>query len=378
MHRVMGCPGYLAAKQRWPRRMDEESPEATTGNRIHEAMTYVIDGEEVEMNQTQREIYLTEQMNEMRQTLTIQLLGGGEPDYRAVEKRLWMKHNNVTIATAKPDLIEAKNKQWLIIDYKSGTDEVTEAAANWQLATAATCIQAEEELTHKYGMDAVYGAIIQPLVSRRPVVVKMTTDEVFALRTQIFRELNVRTSTKILPRRAGVHCKYCPVGHVCIEGQAIGALVAKDKRFSELDKLSGKQLAELWKMLPMIDKKVEEVRAYIKQMIANFPDCDLARILTIKEVGSGQDIKDNIPFLRDLVATEMVTKGEFWAMATVKVSQIRDLFVKRWSEKNSVTKKDALVVWENMFSAHLEDRPKKKLIERIQDGATKEIPEQAK
>lgn len=360
MHRVMGCPGYLTAKEKWERRKDTGSAQATTGTNVHEAMEYIVDGVPLKMNQTEREQYLTEQLNEMRNRYTTQLLG---PDTRIrkkiIEQRMFVEAENVKVLTAKPDLLQVNDdKDWLVIDYKTGTDAVTDASANWQIATAALCVYSNQQLMHEYDMKRVFGVVLQPLVTTSPTVVQLSVEDVNALWTQTIRELHARKSLKFLHRRAGTHCKWCPVGHLCPEGQAIGAIVAH--RFGELDQLTAKQLVELNKIIPRIVAKADEAKEFIKQKLKDDPNSIPG--LSIKNVSGGLEIHDTVKLFRELKGHIQISPDEYWRMAKISTGVIRPIFNERYSKAAKVTKKAAHKAFEELFKDCLSPCPPRTLI----------------
>lgn len=360
MHRIMACPGYWQAKRNWPKRQDIATPAATMGDRIHEAMEYIVDGQAIELTLTEREEWITDKCAMLKAQIEAEFFGPGKIDRHHVEERRWVTSSATgkRVASAKSDYIgSTPDGWWLILDYKSGPKEVAAADANWQIATAALTILNDQELMRQRPMKGVFGAIIQPLVTLQPKLVKFSVEDLTALHLQMSKQFRV-IDLPDQPRIPGPHCAYCPVSHACFEAQATGVILTK--RFAALGHMTPLQLVELRKLIPSIRSCCDDVTDFIKQKLEFDPESVPG--LELREESSGHMVANKTEFLKALMPT--ITKEEFWPMLTVPVAEIRNLWIDRSvaASGGQLTKKVALIAWNERFVPLMQEKPKRKVI----------------
>lgn len=380
LHRIMACPGYLHAKSTWPKPKElpakpGASDAKSDGSKMHEAlevMEYIIDGQSIEMTLTAAQQWVVEQSASVVQRITAEVFAGEKPGTMMVEQRMTMKDKGEALLSGKADKMVANSKwDWIIFDYKTGGKPVPQATDNWQVHGLGLCLESwiGEQPNIQLG-GAIYGAIVQPLVSLFPTVVKITPEAARAVKRQIVDAIR-RAKVTGQPRIPGEHCTYCPVAGQCFEAQSTGVIV--QKRFTSLASLSPAQLFELYKLVPEIEKRCEEVRQHVKRML--FEQEGSIPGLELVEQGGGHEVEDKISFLKAIMPT--VTKEEFTNSLNTPVAKLRDLWVERAAEKQQCTKAVALKMWNDQVGPTLVPKPKRLIVREAKDGKPKELQAQS-
>lgn len=368
LHRVMACPGYLTAKARFPKTQAVVKKETKSGTEIHEAlemMEYIIDGAPVEMSLTAAQQWVTDQSASIVARITTELFAGEKPQKMLIEQRMFMTQSGEKVLAGKPDKCSANSKwDWLIVDYKTGPKPYPAASDNWQIHGNVLCLESHIGKTEDLQLGgAIYGAVIQPLVSLLPQIVKITPEAARAVKRQIVDAL-VRSKQPGQPRIPGEHCAYCPVVSRCFEAQSTGMIM--EKKFTDVTSLSVAQLAALQKILPQIEARCQEVREHIKAML--WQDGNAIPGLELIEQGNGFVVEDKIGFLKAIMP--VVSKQEFTDALKVPVTQIKEAWIDKIVKSGATdTKKNAEAMWNDQVGPYLVPRPKKLIIKRkAEDG----------
>ncbi len=201
MERYQLCPGSWRAEQGQP---DETSEDAETGNRIHAALA----GEVVTPPLTDDEERVAKACGEQLWEL-LESTGCLRRVY--TEERLWSLDGRWS---GKPDVATMKENGLaaLVVDYKTGRGDVTDATSNLQLRALAVLVSDE------VWADEVTVAIVQPLAG--PVSTctydSAALDVARAEITGIIDAIQKPDAPRIPSAKA---CQYCKAKAICPEAR---------------------------------------------------------------------------------------------------------------------------------------------------------------
>lgn len=375
LHRVVACPGYLAAKAAFPTQSGSQSTAASSGTKIHDALAedseeeYIIDGESVYLTLKGREQWLVDKSQEMVAKLVVDLWGTTPILAQMVEQRMFLRHQGEDVLAGKPDLCKANsNWDWLIVDYKTGSKPVPTAESNWQIHGYALCLESYVSTVEKLQLGGkIFGVIIQPLVSLKPTVVEIQPDTLKAARAMVLNALKIATSKLPNPRIPGAHCDYCQAAPTCFEAASTG--IVMEKRAKDIASMSPEQVAQVYTMLTSIENRCDEVRQYVKRKL--FADPGSIPGLKLVMENNGSEVQDKIAFLRSIMPT--ITKEEFTTLLKVPMGKIRELWVDRTVEAKGCTKTEAAAMFKDATEVATVPKPQKMVIRR-DHGKPEQIP----
>jgi len=250
MERYQLCPGSWNAERGIA---EETSEDAEMGNRIHA----VLAGETVTPPLTDDEERVREMCGDQLWKLC-ESTGCLRRLY--TEERLWSLDGRWS---GKPDVATLKDNGLaaLVVDYKTGRGDVTDAASNLQLRALAVLVADE------VWADAVTVAIVQPLAG--PVstctydsaALDMARSEI----TGIIDAIQKPDAPRIPSSKA---CKYCKAKATCPEALALAesAPLAVSRDGRELV-ISPERIAEFLGQIPAIEAVVEAVKAKARRML---------------------------------------------------------------------------------------------------------------
>lgn len=256
------CPGsFLLEKQSPP---VEETQDATDGTIIHEALA--LDRSPDTLTESQRKVY------EMCAAASRRLCSG-RGDARCVdyERRLF---NHSGSFSGKPDVaVDYGNGTGVIIDFKTGRNEVERAAGNMQLRWLAVLA------AQNYGLSEVTVAIIQPLAGD-PSVCTYTAEDLAQAEAECDAIIAALYEPNA-PRNPSLEaCKYCKAKAICPEAQAAAMDVATPLRNvpegttpdAIAATLTGPHLAEFLKRSKLAEAVIDACRAEAKRRLAEGQD----------------------------------------------------------------------------------------------------------
>lgn len=256
MERYQLCPGSWLAEHGQP---SETSEDAEAGNRIHAALA----GEMVTPPLTDDEERVREACNIQGEALMDEVVG----DNKATrEQRIWSLDERWS---GKPDVVAlatiACDRHALVIDYKTGRGDVTDATGNMQLRALAVLV------ADQCWADRVTVAIVQPLAGP---VSTCTYDGDALDRARVEIDSIIRlTQNPNAPRIPSAKaCKYCRAKGVCHEAQKLALdtplMVSRNGR--ELS-ISPERIAAFLEQVPAIEAVVEAVKAKAKRLLEADP-----------------------------------------------------------------------------------------------------------
>lgn len=312
MERYMLCPGSFNAEQG---QLEQPSSDADSGNRIHAALA----GETVNPPLTEDEERTAEACKVQAAALIYNMLG--DDGYTDKEKRIWSLDEQWS---GKPDVVSLNAPRALVIDYKTGRGEVTDATGNMQLRALAVLV------SDSYWADRVTVAIVQPLAG--PVsTCTYDSDALDTARKEITWILEGVHKTDAPRIPSAKACKYCKAKAVCPEAQKLATdaplIVSRNGR--ELS-ISPERMAEFLEQIPAIEAVVEAVQAKAKRML----EADPASVpgWALKPGAARESITDPAQVFARFVALGG-TQEQFMPAITVTKTRLRDAVKGVTSEK---------------------------------------------
>lgn len=201
MERYQLCPGSYMAERGLP---EATSEDAETGNRIHA----VLAGETVTPPLTDDEERTMEACRRQATALLDTLLP--HRDEMHVERRYWWGKQ----WSGKPDVVAFDTAQGhaVVIDYKTGRGDVTEAAGNMQLRALAVLVSAE------HWPERVTVAIVQPLAGAVSVC-EYGPDELMKAHEEVTGIVSAIHWPEASRRPSSKACQYCKAKATCPEAR---------------------------------------------------------------------------------------------------------------------------------------------------------------
>jgi len=250
MERYQLCPGSWNAEQGI---QEETSADAEMGNRIHA----VLAGETVTPPLTDDEERTMEACRSQAQALLDTLLP--HRDEMHLERRYWWNGE----WSGKPDVVAIDTLQGhaVVIDYKTGRGDVTEAAGNMQLRSLAVLVSAE------HWPERVTVAIVQPLAGAVSVC-EYGPDELMKAHEEVAGIVSSIHWPEATRHPSSKACKYCKAKAKCPEALALAesAPLAVSRDGRELV-ISPDRIAEFLGHVPAIEAVVEAVKAKARRML---------------------------------------------------------------------------------------------------------------
>lgn len=255
MERYKLCPGSYAAERGLP---DTTSADAETGNRIHA----VLAGETVAPPLNDDEERTMEACRSQATALLDTLLP--HRDEMHLERRYWWNSE----WSGKPDMVAIDTAQGhaVVIDYKTGRGDVTEAAGNMQLRALAILVSAE------HWPERVTVAIVQPLAGAVSVC-EYGPDELLQAHNEIKAVIASIHQPDAVRRPSAKACKYCKAKAACPEARSlVETLPAEVSRDGHQIVMSPERMAAFLEIAPAAEAVIEAVRAKARRMIADDPN----------------------------------------------------------------------------------------------------------
>lgn len=255
MERYLLCPGSYAAERGLP---DTTSADAETGNRIHA----VLAGETVTPPLTDDEERTMESCRSQATALLNTLLP--HRDEMHLERRYWWGGE----WSGKPDVVAIDKDQGhaVVIDYKTGRGDVTEAAGNMQLRALAVLVSAE------HWPERVTVAIVQPLAGAVSVC-EYGPDELLAAHNEIKVIIASIHQPDAIRRPSAKACKYCKAKAQCPEAQSlVETLPSEVSRDGREIVMSPERMAAFLEIAPAAEAVIEAVRSKARRMIEADPN----------------------------------------------------------------------------------------------------------
>lgn len=220
MERLALCPGSFMLEVEHGEKTT--SDDAALGNRIHDWLAW----RKVQLTPEEQEIADACEEQAKRVFEEWEAAGPGFNSDVIREQRMWARDADGLDRTwsGKPDLVAViecsdGKRRALVVDYKTGRGDVTQAAGNMQLRALAVLV-AEE-----FNVAEVRVAIVQPLAGRPTVC---DYDDVALAVAKVEIDAIVRRATTPGQERKPnpAACKYCSAKHACPEGRNLALAMA--------------------------------------------------------------------------------------------------------------------------------------------------------
>jgi len=300
--RYAACPGsFLLAKGLPPVQTAEMREWAESGNRIH---LWLEDPNFIDLTPWPNELEVAVACKEQRDALVKKIFGVAIWGVTIIkEDRLWLKRGRSKEFSGKGDFIAKRAETGLIVDYKTGRGEIAESPKNRQLRSLMVLLAISEHGI-KTGLKRVYVAIIQPLLSREPV---MTCYELEHIERSIeeLKALIIDINNPDAPRVAGDHCKYCPGMFKCPEAKHLLVEIAAMCGGEPI----GLQLAELLNRCHAAKPLIKAMEGRAKEILKVDPTGIPG--WTVGKPGSVRAINDPFGAYKALEEAKLVTRDQF-------------------------------------------------------------------
>jgi hypothetical protein len=258
--RYAACPGsYLLSLGLENLQTPEMKAMAEAGDRIHlwlEAPDFIT-------LEDPNELETAEACSAQRDLLIAKIFGENAPHVKKIkEDRHWITQGKKRVFSAKADDISIYGDTGLIIDFKSGRGDTEESPKNLQLRSQMVTVF----LNHGQNLRKIYVAIVQPLVSRDPLVCCYEGDDIISA-TQELSLMLIAINNPATARVAGDQCKFCPAKFKCPESKAyLETLAAALPEAADMERL-----AELLNVCAACDPIIKAIRARAKLLLKQDP-----------------------------------------------------------------------------------------------------------
>jgi len=209
------CPGRHLYQIGMP---DKKSEDSIKGDRVHAALCKgVPDGLDIE----ERELY--DRTQAIEQELLTRYYGPEISSLKAFptrEKRQWISWTQAggLQHSGQADAVFRYKSRALVVDYKTGRDEVPESPTNMQMRDLAVLNWVNMPLLTEIAV-----VIIQPWVTSKPEICAYKVDDIKKSVTNMLARVQASNNPDA-PRVAGeAQCKYCRAKSKCAEYQKFAA-----------------------------------------------------------------------------------------------------------------------------------------------------------
>lgn len=331
---LAACPGQFQAQQGLPEiRTEQDDAEAGYGNALHAALA------DRDVRLGLKPSGLPEEAEDLRMTcerICEQLLfmpsldGISDLDHpwRDVnEARFWLlaksraevfSPGTTPIFSGQIDRLYICGKVGLIVDFKSLFGHHERSDRNLQLRAYAVLA------ANEYDLETVHCAIVQPRVSRTPVVV--TYDESALVTAEVeLHEILAAAFAPSPPRVAGPQCRYCRAQFVCetaIAAREQVALIYPDRKAPIARETIARVLELKPAILSVIRAAEAQARALLKDDPAALPGWEL------RDGKQNREITD-MQKLFERMAEVGVTQEEFQGICETTFTAIGKLLAKK-------------------------------------------------
>lgn len=325
MERLALCPGsFLLEVQHGEK---TTSDDAALGNRIHDWLAW----RKVQLTPDEQE--LSDACDAQANQLMMDWRGTGEaPKVEIIrEQRLWARDADglERVWSGKPDFVaivqrDNGTRSALVIDYKTGRGDVTQAAGNMQLRALAVLVAEEFSVTE------VRVAIAQPLAGP-PTVCDYTETDLAVSRVEIDAIVKRATTPGQERRPNPAACKWCSAKHACPEGRNLALAMAQPlAREGGVILLTPEEMAGFLHAARAAEAIIESVREKARRMLDG--DANAIPGWRLKP-GVARESITNPQLVFDRVAALGGTPEKFMAAVTVAKGKLESIVRELTGEK---------------------------------------------
>jgi len=202
-----------------------QSPEATTGTRIHEALAKQ---DPTGLSAQEENVFLS--CNDIESSMLVKYFGDEVRTLKknpVRERRFWVQWPDGLRHSGQIDSVHRWKNKAIIFDYKTLAGDVSDSSRNLQLRDLACLYYANNTVM----LDEIATCVIQPMVTHSPEIAVYNKEDIRrSMELMYFRVSS--SNSKNAPRVAGaVQCKYCKAKGGCEEYQKFStALVSMPER----------------------------------------------------------------------------------------------------------------------------------------------------
>lgn len=353
IERVFLCPGSWAIEQTCD--PEPSTADSERGDRVHAYLGAPTNENWNALDDEEKDIATN---CETLARKTVERFLGLDPEPQvSTEKRIWLFDESLNhIFSGQADRIHVRDDRGLVLDFKTGRDEVTEAAGNWQLRALAVLA------SEAYGLNEVTVAIIQPWVSPQVTSARYTQRDLIT--SSILLRAGLQASKEeFAPRRPGEkQCRYCRAKSVCPEAQgAIAAVATLNTQWAAIlpsDKL------KLYDLCDRADRVTESIRRNIKADLTANPDAipglKLGAGSKQRKLKDGATVQDVFTRLSDKLDVQT-----FLGACSLKVAEAEKAYRKATGAKANEAKAE----FNQRLADVIEEKESAPSIERVKEAA---------
>jgi hypothetical protein len=252
---------------------DIKTEAAETGNKVHAALCK---GDQAGLDIDERELY--DRCQKIEQDVLIRYFGPEIANMKAFptrEKRQWIQWAQAggLQHSGQADAVFRLKTKALIVDYKTGRNEVAVSPSNMQMRDLAVINWVNMPLLNEIGV-----AIIQPWVGDKPEITVYKKDDIAKSITHLLARVQASNDPSA-PRVAGeLQCKYCKARGKCAEfskwSSSMLPVEVSPKSVYAVAMLewTPEQRGQVAGFIPLAKKRLEEVVEFLKAGIAQDPN----------------------------------------------------------------------------------------------------------
>jgi len=253
--RLVNCPGSWALEQ-GIKELDQ-TEDAASGDRVHAFLAgdkhVPLDDQEQEMvNQCER---ITGKLVD-----AYKAIGKLTDPVCVSEKRVWLFNAGKKVFSGRWDRLYYSGTFGLLIDYKTGRNDVAEADRNWQLLSLAVLASEAYDLNH------VIVAIVQPWSKGQFTLAEYEASDLIKASSQLRTAIaKAQTSQE---RRPGKWCEWCKAKTKCAEFQGNALAVT----FYQQGALTNQAILRLLDAKSQINKFYKDLESELKRRLKEDPN----------------------------------------------------------------------------------------------------------
>lgn len=325
MERLALCPGSFLLEVQHGQKTT--SDDANIGSRIHDWLAW----RKVQLTPEEQEIADACEEQAKRVFEEWEAAGPGHNSDVIREQRMWARDADGLDRTwsGKPDfvaIIQRDNgtRRALVVDYKTGRGDVTQAAGNMQLRAIAVLVSEE------FSVQEVRVAIVQPLAGRPTVC---DYDDIALVAAEVEINSIVRWAMKPGQERrpSPAACKYCSAKHACPEGRNLALAMAQPlARDGGVILLTPEEMAGFLHAARAAEAIIESVREKARRMLE---EDDKAIPGWKLKPGVARESITNPQLVFDRVAALGATGTQFMSAVTVAKGKLESIVRELTGEK---------------------------------------------
>lgn len=328
---------------------------AERGNRIHQYLAY----QNIHLNEEETKLMIACK----RIVAEVASIWAGDDKFEEVtkEERCFFLKDGELIFSGKPDLVFGKHNEegfhLLIIDYKTGPIEQESTQTNHQLRGLVLCCKQHIERNyHDCKIKSVSCAIVQPLVTSYPVIVRYSEEDIKEAEKDVI-EICERTK-KDLPPQANSYCRYCKGFAECKKPlEVVQTITTPATAFSsKLKQMNPEERSKLYFTAKLASKVAKEIEESCYELLKNGEEIDG---LGLKEGNTVRSFK-NEGLSR---VQQVIPLGDMMEAVSVSVSKLEEAFHKHQNIVNGKqSRKASNEQFNKIFGSYIVEKKQKERI----------------